>query len=46
MSYVRDRTDAARKRLRYTIRFIYWLIRHRSISSARWVCEYEGMKWN
>ena len=30
------------KRLRYLARLIYWTVRHRSLSSGRWVCEYEG----
>lgn len=32
-------------RIRYVIRFAYWAIRHRSISCARWVMDYEGKNW-
>ncbi len=33
-------------RFRYIARLVYWTMRHRSISSARWVMDYEGTKWN
>jgi hypothetical protein len=32
-------------RLRYAVSFLYWAIRHRSISSARWLCAFEGKSW-
>lgn len=33
------------KRMAYLVRFIYWLIRHRSWSRAKWVMDYEGHTW-
>lgn len=30
----------------YIGRFLYWSARHRSISRARWVLDYEGITWN
>lgn len=33
------------RRLHYLARFMYWAIRHRSASCARWVLTYEGIKW-
>ena len=35
-----------RLRLLYLTHLAYWGIRHRSISSALWVMEFEGRKWN
>lgn len=32
-------------RLTYLARFSYWLLRHRSWSSARWVMDYDGHVW-
>lgn len=34
-----------RRRVQFVARFIYWLCVHRSVSSARWVMEYEGTTW-
>lgn len=32
-------------RLRYAARFLYWSIRHGSLSRERWVMDYEGNNW-
>lgn len=34
------------KRFRYVMAVIYWSIRHRSLSSGRWIAAYEGKSWN
>lgn len=34
------------RRIRYALLFVYWAIKHRSTSNARWIMEYEGHKWN
>jgi hypothetical protein len=31
--------------IRYAARFIYWAIKHRSFSSARWIMDFEGKTW-
>lgn len=33
------------RRIRYIPLFIYWAIRHRSTSAARWVMALEGHEW-
>jgi hypothetical protein len=35
----------AARRLRYIVRFFYWAVRHRSVSRATWVTQYEGLHW-
>lgn len=30
----------------YVARLLFWAARHRSISRAQWVLDYEGTKWN
>lgn len=32
-------------RLNYIARLIYWSFRHMSVSNARWVLDYENVKW-
>jgi hypothetical protein len=39
-------TAALRRRVFFIARFCYWAVRHRSISSARWLLAYEGITWN
>ncbi len=33
------------RRLAYVGRLAYWTARHRSLDTARWVVEYEGLSW-
>jgi len=32
-------------RVRYALRWLYWVARHRSFKHASWVCNYEGLTW-
>lgn len=33
-------------RIAYIAEFTHWLLLHRSWSSAKWVMDFEGKKWN
>ena len=33
------------KPITYAARFLYWAIRHRSLTAARWVMQFEGRSW-
>ena len=33
------------RRLIYVGHLAYWTVRHRSIDTARWVVEFEGLSW-
>lgn len=34
------------RRLRYVVLLVFWTVCHRSVSNARWVLDYEGIKWD
>jgi hypothetical protein len=38
--------DTIARRVRYSAALVYWTVRHRSISSARWVLAFDGVRWN